>query len=275
MIIDLEQKLGLGLKFDDESHQLIFEDPEIVMGRFDIKTTSELNKISKNNSAKFLFTNAYRTYRNIRRKPDEEEINLAKLRYDITIIPPGFLAYKNEKELIRTAGHYHEIKAGTGLGFPEIYEVIQGQVLWLIQKPEEADYSKLSKIYLIESNAGEKAIMLPSYGHISINPSHEPLILANWISDGLNHNYEPFKKYRGGGYWLMQDTAGKISLEKNTNYSKIPEIKKLHAKEMPEFGLFKTEPLYRIVHDLTKIRFLTYPEEFKKKLTIENCFNNS
>lgn len=272
MIIDLESKIGLNIKFNPENNQLVFEDPEIVIGRFDIRTFREISRYIKNKSSKFPLANAYYMYRGLHRKSDEEKINSLGFRFDITVIPAGSFIRKDKKEFARTAGHYHEIKAGTGLGFPEIYEVVSGNALWLMQKPEESDFSKLSKIYSIEAGPGEKAIVLPGYGHISINTSNEPLVLADWIGNNFKYNYEPYKNFRGGGYWVMQGKTGEISFERNENYTRVPELKKLKPRELPEFGLFKTEPLYRLVHDLSRLRFLVYPEEFEEKLTVENCY---
>ena len=272
MILDLEQKSGLKLSFDDQNFQLVFEDPNIVLERFDIRTKRALAPFIKNKNAKSSRENIYYTYRNLIRKSDEEIINSANLRYDITLIPPGSFVYKNQKELARTAGHYHEIKAGTGLGFPEVYEVVYGKATWLMQKPEESDYAKLSKIYLVDAEAGEKAVMLPGFGHISINTTGEPLILANWIGNNFKYNYEPYKKYRGGGYWIQEDETGKVIFEKNMNYSRVPELKKLKPRELPEFGFYKTEPIYRLIHDFPRLRFLLFPEEFEGKLTADYCY---
>lgn len=271
-MIDLEQKSGLKLSFDEQNFQLVFEDPNIVLERFDIRTKRALAPFIKNKNAKYSKENIYFTYRNLRRKSDEEIINSAGLRYDITVIPPGSFIYKKQRELARTAGHYHEIKAGTGLGFPEVYEVLHGKALWLAQKPEESNYMKLSKIYLVEAEAGEKAVMLPGFGHISINRTKEPLLLANWVGNNFKYNYEPYKKCHGGGYWVMENEKGNAVFEKNINYSRVPEIKKLKPRELPEFGFYKIEPLYRLVHDLSRLRFLLFPEEFENKLTVDYCY---
>src|SRR5665648_243693 len=65
-------------------------------------------------------------------KKDKDTITEHHLRYDITIIPPARLGC----EYIKTAGHYHPLIPGTSVTYPEIYEVLEGNATYLIQKLE-------------------------------------------------------------------------------------------------------------------------------------------
>lgn len=272
MLINLENKIGLGIKLDEEKGQLVFDDPQIAMGNFIIKTAADMKNFIKNKEAKPSKENIAYIYRNLRRKMDESAISESGLRYDITIIPPGEFSHKDEREFFRTAGHYHAVKPGAGIPYPEVYEVINGKALLLLQKPSPEDFSRIAKIYFVEAVEGEKAVIIPGFGHVTINTGSTPLIVANWIYNESGYNHEPFKKYRGGAYWFLQKTDGSVAMEKNTNYSRVPDIKKIIPKEMPEFGLYKTETLYRLIYNLAKLRFLSHPEEFKKVLTLKHCY---
>ena len=73
----------------------------------------------------------YFMYREVARREEREEIRRRGLRYDITVIKPGLLG----SEYIKTAGHYHPFKPGTGLTYPEVYEVLYGRGHYLLQCP--------------------------------------------------------------------------------------------------------------------------------------------
>ena len=62
---------------------------------------------------------------------DGEKLREQNLRYDITIIPPGMLG----REYIKTAGHYHPLVPGGSVTYPELYEVLEGKALYLLQRP--------------------------------------------------------------------------------------------------------------------------------------------
>ena len=49
-----------------------------------------------------------------------------------------------------------------------------------------------------------------------------------------------------------------IDIVKNPNYESVPEIKKIRVREYPEFGLVKNRPLYSLVNNLEKLKFLNY-----------------
>ena len=129
------------------------------------------------------------------------------LRYDITIIPAKILG----KEFVKTKGHEHKNKYG------EIYIVLEGQAIFLIQKRKE---NEIEDIYAVKAKKGEAAIIPPFYGHITINPGKKDLKMANWISKNCRSDYEIFEKMQGAGYYYT--TQGWI---KNKNYKKVPELR--------------------------------------------------
>lgn len=132
-----------------------------------------------------------------------------KLRYDLTKILPRS----------HTLGHYHTPK------LPELFEVLSGQAIFLIQKNE--------KTYAIEAKKNEKVVILPDFGIRTVNPSDSDiLIISNWINDKVKNDYNTFKD--------------------------VSEAIKLRPKKFPK--------------ELENLDFLTYPEKYKKILTIENCY---
>jgi glucose-6-phosphate isomerase len=140
----------------------------------------------------------YYMYRGIScNKDDKVKINEHRLRYDITIIPPYMLGC----EFVKTAGHYHQIVPGTDITFPEMYEVLNGNACFLIQKPDH-DGDSIKDIAIINAEEGNKVIVPPGYGHITVNISNNVLKIANWVVTDKESLYDPIKKKKGGAYFI-------------------------------------------------------------------------
>lgn len=95
-----------------------------------------------------------------------------ELRYDLTLLYPGR----------QTAGHYHTSD------FPELYEVLSGNALFLTQSRDA------QKTYLISAKEKEKIVILPGFSMRTINPSNEKeLIISNWVDNKVKNDYNAFK----------------------------------------------------------------------------------
>jgi len=173
------------------------------------------------------------------------------LRYDITVIPPRMLGC----EYVKTAGHYHPIVPGTQITFPEIYEVLNGEANYIMQKP---DGEGIEDVFLIKAGAGDKVIIPPGYGHLTINSSNKVLKMANWVARDFESIYQPIKKKHGGAYFILDK-----GIVKNTQYEHVPEIKLLKPPDLKEMGLQKSKEMYGLVRDLKKLEFLTKPHEYE------------
>jgi oxalate decarboxylase/phosphoglucose isomerase-like protein (cupin superfamily) len=79
----------------------------------------------------------YYMYRYFEKTADSEKFEKADSEYDITVIEPGMIG----PEYIKTAGHYHGYVPGTELTYPEVYEVISGQIEYLIQTKRQGGCS--------------------------------------------------------------------------------------------------------------------------------------
>ena len=126
------------------------------------------------------------------------------LRYDITVIPPKMLG----KEFVKTKGHYHIGNYG------ELYQVLKGEGIFLIQN------KKIEDVYYIKARKGDRVLIPPNYGHVTINPSLKILKIGNWISKECKADYKNFEKLQGTCYYYTK--SGWI---KNKNYKKIPRLR--------------------------------------------------
>jgi len=237
MEIDLQKISGLPIYFNEEKMDLEFygDFPVIKKSK---RTLDELRPYLKNPDVKNWSNPVYRVWRYVHLGSD--------LRYDLTLIPAGTI----DGEFVKTAGHYHK-------DYPEVYEVLIGRAYFLIQSD--------SAVYLVEAGPQEKVIIPMGFGHNTINVFNEPLLLANWVSKKAIYDYEPYKNNHGAMYYFLKNND-LVDIVKNPNYYFVPEIKKIRTKEYPEFGILKNQPLYSLVNNLEKLRFLNYPEEFKLEI---------
>ena len=237
-MLNLKKISGLPILLDKTNMSIKF-DGDFPFIKKSERSLKELRPYLKNPEAKNGPDPVYYVWRYAHLKKDSEKIRNCNLRYDITLIPPG----KIDGEFVKTAGHYHK-------PYPEIYEVLSGRAYFLIQSE--------SAVYLSEAEPGEKFIIPPSFGHNTINVFDKPLLIANWISEKAIYDYESYKNNRGASYYFL-DNDNLIDIVKNPNYDSVPEIKKIRTKKDPL-------PLYTLVNNLEKLKFLNYPEEFKNVL---------
>lgn len=264
MAVDLQKISGLPIFLNKEKLELQFKGDFPFVKKSE-RSLEELRPYLKNPKANKGPDPVYYVWRYTHLASDNEKINSHNLRYDLTLMPAGMIG----GEFVKTAGHYHK-------PYPEVYEVLIGRAYSLIQSE--------SAVYLAEVGPGEKFIIPPSFGHNTINVFNEPLLIANFVSEKAIYDYNPYKNNRGAMYYFLADgkmidlvrsqtpkasadararrTSNGVDIVKNPNYDFVPEIKKIRAKEYPEFGLVKNQPLYSLVNNLEKLRFLNYPEEF-------------
>ncbi len=184
----------------------------------------------------------YYMYRDLSKNAfDKEKIASHHLRYDITIIPPNMLG----KEYIKTAGHFHPNFSNSNLSYPEIYEVLEGCATYFMQKDDFSD------TYVVEASAGEKVIIPPNYGHITINRKKERIVMGNWVCSDFSSQYGPIKEKGGGAYFLTIN--GWI---KNPKYENHPPLRTISCPDYKDIGIEKGIPMYSLIDNLKIFKFL-------------------
>ena len=159
----------------------------------------------------------YFMYRDLARSDaDRRWLHHHKLRYDLTVIPPRGLC----GEFVKTKGHYHPSDPA-GVGYPEIYEVLEGEAYYLLQSRQ------LDDVVLISASRGDIVIIPPGYGHISINPSpSSTLVMANIVSTAFESEYGDYEIRHGAAYYVMSDG----DLMKNPHYPVMPPVRRMGAR---------------------------------------------
>lgn len=121
-------------------------------------------------------------------------------------------------EFAKTKGHVH-------IGdFSEIYTVLEGQAIYLMQKGDE---NKIKDVYAVAAKVGESVIIPKEYGHVTINPSEtEDLKTSDWTAEGCKSDYSLFEKMHGACYYyILRPGSGQAEWIKNEHYKNIPPLR--------------------------------------------------
>ncbi len=197
-------------------------------------------------------TGLYYMYRDLWKEGDKETIKEENLRYDITVIPPRDLG----KEFVKTKGHYHP-NVVSGVSYPEIYEVLDGEAHYLLKKKSS---DGVEDVVLMKAEEGDKALIPPNYGHITINPGDSELKMANWVDRTFDSIYQDILELEGGAYYELK-TGEWV---KNENYDNVPEMREVESTVIPELGIEKGKNMYSLIRENPEnLDFLKRPQEFE------------
>lgn len=181
---------------------------------------------------------------------DKDRLIDQDLRYDITIIPPGMLGV----EYVKTAGHYHPTPPGSTISYPELYEVLEGEAIYLLQTQDMSD------VVAVYASEGEKVLVPPNYGHITINRSNKTLKMANLVARDFSSIYDPILKRGGGAYFYT--TQGYI---KNVRCPEAAELRRIEApdnSQLRKLGMSKGKEIYPLIKEPGKLDYLVHPEKY-------------
>lgn len=241
-----------------------------------IRDFSAMKNYLKDPFSTYWRRDVYHIYRDIGLPSDLEAIHASGLEYDLTIIPPGLLG----DEYAKTIGHYHLEKPGTAVRYPEVYEVLYGQVFWLLQRAS-SDLERLLEVFLISASRGEKLVVPPGFGHVTINPADNVAVLATWQARGMQGVYESYEARNGAAYYVVRSEllskSGKTSAEyefvPNLHYNQVPALKRVSVRELPQFDLKRALPMYFTAkHNLKTLDFLSNPENYLDELVPDKLF---
>jgi glucose-6-phosphate isomerase, archaeal len=235
-MIDLSQKSGLPL-FLDDSMRLVFG-AGIAPVAPEARTIGQARNVLWNMTASGP-EELYFMYRDVHRTEDKEIFDRHKVKYDITVLVPGDIG----GEYIKTVGHYHPDVPGTTTAYPEVYEVIHGKAHFLLQKSDESGLVA-KDVVIIEAVAGQKALIPPGYGHITINPGPLPLVITNLVEQNFHSVYGAMATAHGGAFYEVLEEDNMPVWVENEHYRDVAEPRLVEPKEFKDFGIIDGTPLY-------------------------------
>ncbi len=183
--------------------------------------------------------NVYHMYRSV-------YSNIA-LRFDMTLLPARMLG----EEFNKTYGHYHP-QVEEGLSFPEIYQVLSGDAIFLLQKKtHDGSVDALA----VDVKEHDVVLIPPNYGHVAINPSNEkPLLTSNLVFNGFESDYEDYERYHGASHYYTME-----GLTQNTNYV-VRTFDRIAAEELNKRNSFScSDLLFEFMKNPDQFDFLETP----------------
>jgi glucose-6-phosphate isomerase len=241
---DLAKDAGLPIKV--KGYDLYLKEKKL---KYATRTLKELKDYLLKPKSDTSLQEVYRMYRDVALEADREKLHKNGLRYDITIIAPGLIG----EEFVKTIGHYHSIKEGAKVTYPEIYEVIDGNANYILQKPTSSGY----EVLVVEAKSGDKIIIPPGYGHVTVNTGNKALIMANVVSNNFNSEYGDYKNNKGAAVYRLAS-----GFRSNTKYGSVDHYKKVRSN--PFFDLVDLNlPLYMsAVKQPSGYDYLVNPENY-------------
>lgn len=255
-MINLEKISGLPIELQDDLG-IKFNPPMSDRAPTYIREFAKMIPVLKDPGISAPEEHVYSGYRGLYLPKHAQLVQSSHLQYDLTIIPPMMLG----EEFNKTLGHYHAIIPGTKVAHPEMYEILNGHALAVLQKMDQ-DFNNLISVYAIEAKTGDKIIYPPNYGHILVNIGTDVLVTANWLSTDYKPLYEPVADFHGMAYYVVKGKGKFYDFVKNPNYNSHPDLKliKAQAEVYTNFGFERTEPMYTAGMKNPKLlEFLNYP----------------
>ncbi len=195
-------------------------------------------------------TPLYYMYRGVYRSGDKEAFQSSGIRHDITILLPGFMG---GQEFIKTVGHFHPLKPGQDITYPEYYEVLYGEALYLCQK--NTPDGDVEETFIVTAKQGDKVYIDPGLGHVTINPGSQHLVMANLVADNFQSDYAPIEHKKGPAWFYIKNNLGELEFVPNPNYKNAPSLKLIPAEKKDQpIEIEKGKTLYEA--------FLEDPEQF-------------
>ncbi|MEG1887546.1 MAG: glucose-6-phosphate isomerase family protein, partial [Oscillospiraceae bacterium] len=200
--------------------------------------------------------------RGIRFPEDKALLDSKNFRYDITIVMDGLV----NGECKKTSGHYHGFNPERTNTYAEVYEVIKGTALYVLQKADNFDIAPtdvvIDDLILAVVKEGQTIIIPPNYGHCSVNIGEGPLVFSNLAYVPCPVNYDSVKHYHGMSYYIKKKN-GKVEIELNKNYKNVPNVKFASVKENPKLGIKFGLPVYiSYKNDPNAFEFLENPNHY-------------
>lgn len=207
----------------DKNYNLLLED-KIIKPK--IRTKEDMKDVLLEYDGKN--EDLYYMYRGVFLEKDREIFEKYRIRHDITLIPDKIIG----REYNKTYGHYHPGN------YIEIYEVLNGKAIFVLQSRD------FKNLIIMEAKKGDQILILPGYGHVTINIGKEPLILSNLVYWDFESDYSIYKEKKGAMVYITLD-----GIIFNKNYSNDFSVIKLNGK--------------RIFDESIYLEFLKNPENFE------------
>jgi oxalate decarboxylase/phosphoglucose isomerase-like protein (cupin superfamily) len=150
---------------------------------------------------------------------DEYLPEFLNVKYDITVLPFS----RDLNTIPRTRGHYHLINGIPPKQYFDIYQVINGNIIF----QTHLHSPKTHKAYFWIAKQGDILVLPPDMCHVLYNIGNDHAILSNWCTRKEHLDYEGMKKTNGPAFFIKEFKDKDLKLIKNQSFNCqdiIPEI---------------------------------------------------
>lgn len=210
---------------------------------------------------------SYTFYQNIMRPQDKSLFERFGYTNGITVLLP-VTSGATGGECRKNSGHYHGVVEGHRLPYPEAYEVLAGDAVFLLQKStnfatqQELQVDDMVAVFL---KPGEKIVVPPFYAHCAINVGEGPMAFGN-LAAPCPLLYEPIQHKHGFGYYVLR-VSGHLVFVENPHYQNLPMLRFAKPCENVAMGIEFDRPLYEaFVENPGGFAYLDHPEEYEQQM---------
>jgi len=111
---------------------------------------------------------------------------------------------------------------------------------------------------LVKAVAGEVVVIPPGFGHVTINPGKDDLVMVNLVSTAFSSDYIPYVTMGGAVCYEMADGT----LVRNPRYPGAAPVRLAVPLPVPALCTAPGTPIYSLVGRGACLRFLNRPEEY-------------
>ncbi len=256
---------GLPIYMDKKTYMLSLEAPLIYDG-YGRRTVKQMEGLLFSPGGSNPEEPCYDVYRGIRFPQDQALLSKDEYRYDITVIMPGQIGGECKK----TSGHYHGYNPLRTNTYPEIYEVIKGKAIYVLQRSRnfEGDPGllEIDDLIIAHVHEGQTIIIPPNYGHCSINAGDGPLVFSNLAYVPCPVAYGPVKHHAGMSVYVLKEN-GEIRVVSNPRYKQAPRPKFATVKDNPHLGIGFGLPVYKsYLNNPGAFHFLGHVDGFENEI---------
>lgn len=257
---DLAPAAGFPLALDREAGELRFPSPVRPLATSSRRRT-ELRPVLAEPDAPGPDP-AYRMYRDVAAPGTREGLLRLGLRYDLTVLAPG----RYGREFVKTFGHDHPERPGTGAPYPELYQVVSGSAVFLLAERRPRPEGGFRRVALVAAGPGEAVVVPPGFAHATANVGLGWLVLANWVSRAFASDYERVRAEGGLPARIVAGEGGAWRWEFNERAGAVGQVLSLAAGEVARragLGGLWREPVWRLGDHPARLAWLVRPEEHR------------
>ncbi len=192
----------------------------------------------------------YTIYMDIYERSDEPALRDQGLLYGAVVYNHGAMG----KEWVRSQGHVHSEKNGTGLRYSEVYEFWTGTGYIYLQKENGP---VVSRAFLVEVKAGDRLLIPFGWVHLVVNSGDDVLSFGAWCARENILEYDRLRELGGPAHFVLTDG----SVVKNPRYQSVADVQYATPRDFPHLGIAHDRPIYSTwKRNPGALTFMAHPE---------------